>query len=139
VIELGREHLINVWIAPQGPEWRPDLRLSNLDLALLLAYKLQRNWNGQINLCMAVKDAETAEKANAFLDDLITLARLPANTQAMVWQAPLAEALAQAPRADLSSFGLPREPDLAFFQHIVEMVDGSCIFVRDSGDESALA
>jgi hypothetical protein len=88
---------------------------------------------------MAVADTETVQKANAFLGDLITLARLPANTQAMVWQAPLAEALPQAPRADLSSFGLPREPDLAFSQRIVEMVDGSCIFVRDSGDESALA
>jgi amino acid transporter len=139
VIELGRERLLNVWVSPQGPEWEPDLHLSNMDLALLLAYKLRRNWDGQINLCMAVPDAETRAKAEAFLDELVTLARLPAETRVMVWEAPLEEALRRAPRADLSSFGLPREPDLAFSQRIVELVDGSCIFVRDSGDESVLA
>lgn len=139
VIELGRERLLNVWVSPQDPDWKPDLRLSNMDLAVLLAYKLQRNWKGKINLCMAVPDAETEQKATRFLTDLITLARLPSNTDVFVWQMPFEEALGQAPRADLSSFGLPREPDLAFSQRIVQLVDGSCIFVRDSGDESALA
>jgi hypothetical protein len=139
VIGLGREQFINVWVAPQGPDWRPDLRLSNLDLAVLLAYKLKRNWRGHINLCMAVPDEETKAKAEAFLTNLLTLARLPDDTQVRVWQSPFEEALQRAPRADLSTFGLPREPDLAFSQRIVELVDGSCIFIRDSGDESALA
>ena len=49
------------------------------------------------------------------------------------------EPLAQAPRADLSIFGLPLQPDLAFTQKITRLVDASCVFVRDSGDESALA
>ena len=57
VIALGREQLINVWMSPQGPDWQPDLRQSNLDLAILLAYHLAENWNGRINLCMAVPDA----------------------------------------------------------------------------------
>jgi hypothetical protein len=139
IIGLGREHFINVWVSPQGPDWKSDLRLSNLDLAVLLAYKLQRNWSGQINLCMAAPDEETKASAERFLHELLTLARLPKNTRIMVWQAPFQEALQQAPRADLSSFGLPRQPDLDFSQRIVSLVDGSCIFVRDSGDESALA
>lgn len=139
VIGMGREQFINAWVAPQGPDWRPELRLSNLDLSVLLAYKLKRNWNGHINLCMAVPDEETKQKAEAFLTNLLTLARLPDDTQVRVWQSPFEDALRRAPRADLSIFGLPREPDLAFSQRIVEVVDGSCIFVRDSGDESALA
>jgi hypothetical protein len=139
IIELGREQLINVWVRPQGPDWRHDLRLSNLDLAILLAYKLKRNWRGRINLCMAAPDTETKARARQFLEDLITLARLPGDTRVLVWRAPFADALKRAPRADLSSFGLPRKPDLAFSQRIVELVDGSCVFVRDSGDESALA
>jgi hypothetical protein len=139
VIELGRERLINVWVSPQGPDWELDLRQSNLDLAILLAYKLTRNWGGRINLCMSVQDEEQQAVAEAYLDDLRTLTRLPGETEVLVWQDSFADALRRAPRADLSSFGLPRDPDLAFSQQIVEMVDGSCIFVRDSGDESALA
>ena len=139
VIELGREQMINVWVSPQGPGWELDLRQSNLDLAILLAYKLTRNWQGRINLCMSVDDEEQKEVAEAYLDSLRTLTRLPGDTEVMVWQDSFADALQRAPRADLSSFGLPQDPDLAFSQRIVEMVDGSCIFVRDSGDESALA
>ena len=139
VIELGREQLINVWVSPQGPEWKLDLRHSNLDLAILLAFKLSKNWKGRINLCMTVADEEQRAAALTYLDNLRTLTRLPSETGVLVWQDSFAEALKQAPRADLSSFGLPRDPDLAFSQRIVEMVDGSCIFVRDSGDESALA
>lgn len=139
VIELGREQLINVWVSDQGPDWSHDLQYSNLDLSLLLAYKLSRNWKGRINLCMAVSDADKEARARQFLEELVTLTRFPADTSVLVWQSSFEEALKSAPRADLSSFGLPREPDLAFSQRIVELVDGSCIFVRDSGEESALA
>ncbi|MDX1664851.1 MAG: hypothetical protein R3272_13750, partial [Candidatus Promineifilaceae bacterium] len=139
VIELGREHLINVWMSPQEPDWEPDLQRSNQDLTLLLAYKLQRNWDGKINLCMAVPDEETRLKAETFLEQLMTLVRLPPNTNFFVYVDEFEHALRQAPRADLSAFGLPREPDLHFSQRIVDVVDGSCIFVRDSGDESAFA
>ena len=139
VIELGREQFINVWVSNQGPDWKLDLRHSNLDLAILLAYQLAQNWRGQINLCMAVSDAATETRAKAYLIELKTMARMPGNTQVLVWQANFEAALALAPRADLSSFGLPRNPDLLFCQRIVSLVDGSCVFIRDSGDESALA
>lgn len=139
VIELGREQLINVWVSDQGPDWVHDLQYSNLDLSILLAYKLSKNWNGRLNLCMAVADGETEARARQFLQELVTLTRLPGDTGVLVWQGPFEQALQDAPRADLSCFGLPRQPDLAFSQRIVDLVDGSCIFVRDSGEESALA
>ncbi len=139
VIELGREQLINVWVSDQGPDWSHDLQYSNLDLSILLAYKLARNWNARINLCMSVANRDIVARAQEFLEQLITLTRLPAETDVLVWHGPFEETLQKAPRADLSCFGLPMEPDLAFSQRIVELVDGSCIFVRDSGEESALA
>jgi hypothetical protein len=49
------------------------------------------------------------------------------------------EALPQAPAADLSILGLQSHPDLDFVEKAVKIIDASCIFVRDSGDESALA
>lgn len=140
VVELGREQVINVWVSNQGPDWQHDLRESNLDLALLLAYQLARNWNGRISLCMAVPDEETRAKAHTFLSELIGLARLPKKTEIIISVSPFAQAVAQTPRADLTIFGLSkREPDLVFIQNLVQKMTGSCVFIRDSGDESILA
>lgn len=140
VVDLGREKLINVWVSNQGPDWKHDLRNSNLDLALLLAYQLARNWNGRIVLCMAVPDEETKEKADRFLSKLISLARLPKKTTFVVSIASFQDALTQSARADLTVFGLSNEePDMHFVQNITQQVNGSCVFVRDSGDESVLA
>ena len=137
--ELGREQVINVWASPQGPAWQHDLRKSNLDLAILMAYQISQNWRGRINLCMAVADEPTAKQGTQFLTELIDLARLPSQTEVHVIAAPFMQAVQSAPQADLSTFGLPKEPDLRFYQEIVSVVDGSCIFIRDSGEESALA
>ena len=140
VIELGREQVINVWVSNQGPDWMHDLKESNLDLALLLAYQLQRNWNGRITLCMAVPDEETADKATTFLQELISLTRLPKSTEIVVQVAPFETAVSQTPPADLSIFGLAKTaPDLHFNRRLAQQLNGSCVFVRDSGQESALA
>jgi hypothetical protein len=139
VIDLGREQLINVWVREQGPAWELAMRLSNLDLSVLLAYQLARNWRGRITLCMAVDDGQTTTKAQDYLQELITLARLPASTRAQVIEAPFHDALRQVPSADINFFGLPNEFRLDFLQEIIDIANASCLFVRDSGDESALA
>lgn len=139
VVEMGREQLIDIWVSNQGPEWTLDLRESNMDLAILLAYQLARNWNGRITLHMAVPASQTKPKAEHFLSKLVSLARLPKETEIAVSVCSFESALEQAPPADLTIFGLSREPDLAFVQKVAQQVDGSSVFVRDSGDESALA
>jgi len=139
VLEFGSEQLIHGWVADQGPDWVHDLQQSNLDLALLLAYQLAQNWNGYITLHMAVPDEETEKKAAVFLSELISLTRLPKNTKAVVSIMPFMDALRQTPLADLTIFGLSRDPDLTFVQTLSQQMRGSCVFVRDSGDESALA
>lgn len=136
--DLGREQIINVWISPP-PDWRFTARAGSNDLSILLALQLQKNWEGQINLCMAVDSEEAILNADTLLDELITLARLPGNTQKVILQSTFEPGLTLAPQADLSIIGLPKEPDLTFFSRLVDVVDGSCVFVRDSGDESALA
>ncbi|MAT98498.1 MAG: Na-K-Cl cotransporter [Anaerolineaceae bacterium] len=139
VRDLGRQHLINVWISHQSDDWQIDLQWSNSDLALLLAYQLTQNWSGKINMCLAIDEDRDPEPAETFLQELADLARLPRNTEVTVIQAPFTEALQMVPRADLAIFGLPNPAQLTFCQEIVAAVDGSCLFVRDSGEESALA
>jgi solute carrier family 12 sodium/potassium/chloride transporter 2 len=106
---------------------------------ILLAYQLAKNWDGQIQLCMAVPDAETGEKAEQYLRELIQLARLPADTTIAVLESAFTDAVATLPRADLNIFGLPKPAQISFCRHIASLVDSSAMFVRDSGDESALA
>ena len=138
VNDMGREQIINVWISPP-PNWEFSRRAGRNDLAILLALQLQRNWHGQINLCLAVTETGAGAQAAALLEDLVTLVRMPASTGRIVLTVPFLEALYQAPRADLTVIGLPRHADLNRNRQYVDIVDGSCVFVRDSGDESAIA
>ncbi|MFT7585358.1 MAG: solute carrier family 12 sodium/potassium/chloride transporter 2 [Cellvibrionaceae bacterium] len=136
---LGREQVINVWIREQSPEWEVGLRLSNLDLALLLAYQLARNWEGQINLLTIVKSEEDQEPGELFLRQLIDFGRMPNNTKTFVHCGNMADFLSTAPQADLNIFGLLADVDISKMVRLSEQTDSSCIFVRDSGYESAMA
>jgi amino acid transporter len=135
---LGREQIINVWMREQSPNWQVGLRLPNLDLSLLLAYQLARNWHGRINLITVVNDE--AERANAehYLHQLMDFGRMPSGTQPIVAAAAFDAFLDQAPVADVNIFGLQQRVDLRFMQRMMEQTEASCIFVRDSGYESAL-
>ena len=140
LIGLGQEKVINVWLREQGPDWKLGLRIKNMDLALLLAYQLAQNWRGRINLCMAVEEEDTSQRAADYLSELSDVARMPSKTQVLIFEDGFWNALAHAPQADLNILGLQRtNPDLAFVEKTSQAVKASCIFVRDSGDESALA
>jgi hypothetical protein len=136
---IGQEQAINVWIRDQSPAWEVGLRLSNLDLNLLLAYQLARNWQADITLLTLI--ASEAEQANGeqFLADLINIGRTPRQTRAIVQSSALDDYLPNAPLADLHIFGLQEQVNLSFIQNMVTATNASCIFVRSSGQESALA
>ncbi len=137
---LGKERVLNVWVREQGPDWTLGLRLKNMDLAFLLAHQITGNWNGRVNLCMAVPDEATRTRAEAFLQELIDVARMPRNTEMVVFEGAFSDALATAPTADLHILGMQRHaPEIATMKRVAKMADASCIFVRDSGNESALA
>jgi hypothetical protein len=136
---LGREQAVNVWIREQSPAWEVGLRLSNLDLALLLAYQLTRNWQGHITLTTIVADAAERANGETFLADLMNWGRMPRQTRSIVEVGALEAYLPQAPQADLHIFGLQQQVNLAFMAQMVAATNASCIFVRDSGYESALA
>ncbi len=139
VVHLGRERTVNVWIREQSPEWNIGLRLSNLDLALLLAYQIWRNWQGCIRLITVVQDPEQEENGRMFLEKLIELGRMPRGTEAITGIGEFNDYLSQTPVADLNIFGVQETVNLEFMHMLVEATHSSCLFVRDSGLESALA
>ncbi|RMF18473.1 MAG: Na-K-Cl cotransporter [Candidatus Dadabacteria bacterium] len=136
--ELGREQAINVWITPQGPEWQVGLRLKNSDLSLLLSYQLSQNWGARITLITVVQDPDERLRAQQFLEELIELGRLPHGTRAIAIEGDFRTTVERAPQADLNVFGL-QQVDLDQMWALVSATRSSCLFVRDSGQESALA
>lgn len=136
---LGHERRLNIWVRDQSPNWQLGLRLANLDLSLLLGYQIWSNWQGDLRLLTVCADPLEVHHGEVYLRQLIEDARLPKTAQCWVEQGSLMNKISEAPRADLQIFGLPDHVDLVFMQRMVQMSGSSCLFVRDSGRESALA
>ena len=131
--------VVNVWLSDRSPGWEIGLKVANTDLPVLLGLLLSTPQRGEIRLCTAVRDPTEAGNAQAFLDTLIHQGRLPKSTTAHVSTQPFLEALEKAGKADIHLLGLPADIDLARLRQIRDAVDGPCLFLRDSGQESLLA
>ncbi len=137
---FGVNNVVNVWVREQ-PHWDVEeaFRLNNLNLSLLMAYRLQRAWRADLNLICAVSERESVPRARDFLDQLVDLGRLPAATNRMVRVGSFPGVTASAPGCDLSIVGLGPEPDFAFVRRVADLTRSTCLFVADSGRESARA
>jgi amino acid transporter len=136
---FGHEREINVWVRDQSPEWYLGLRLANLDLAILFAFQIARNWGARIRLLTVVADEDESENAELYLRQLIEDARLPRSTRTWVQSGSFDEALEEAPHADLQIVGMSPTIDKERAQALSRQTGSSVLFVRDSGKESALA
>lgn len=137
---LGRRRRINLWIPDQGPDWSMKMDFTDLDLAILLAYRMLDSWeDANLTVIAAVEQESEKEKAQRFLSRLIDLARLPANTAVHVADGDFGRFASSAPQADLNVFPLPAELDAEFLWSLRDATGSTCLFTQDSGDESALA
>ncbi len=136
---LGRRDRINLWIADMGPDWELDMEFVNLDLAILLAFRMMDSWDASLTIIGAVGNAEEKPKAEKFLTRLVELARLPAKTVAHIADGDFGRYASSAPEADLNVFPLPEKFDAEFLWSMRDATESSCLFTQDSGDESALA
>ncbi len=135
---LGQRQLINVWIRNRSPHWKISWDIGNLDLSILVSYKLKKNWVANIRLVTVVDNQEQEEQAKQFMADLIDLARLP-KTEIMIHVGEFNKFILDAPNADLNVFGLAPEPDFEFMEKMVNNTQTTCLFIRDSGQENILA
>ncbi len=135
---FGQHQTINVWIRDRSPDWEISMDIGNLDLSILTAYQIKRNWNAQIRLITVVRDLDEKGAARAFLEQLVDLGRFQ-DTSVVVSASDFSQFAERAPQADLNLFGLLSDPDFDFARRMVEATRSTCLFVRDSGRESALA
>ncbi|MBW3579224.1 MAG: Na-K-Cl cotransporter [Actinobacteria bacterium] len=133
---LGRQRSVNLWL--RSPTLEPEAEAAETDLALLTAYKLHRNWTGRIRLLTAIPELERKQAVRDGLERLLDSARLP-DAEVYPIEGSFLEAIHKAPTADLHVMGLPTDVDTAWLSDIVHRTRSSCLFVRGSGRESALA
>lgn len=136
---LGQRNTINVWVSDRKGNWElGGLDIGNLDLSILVAYKLKMNWNAQIRLITVVDNPNEELNAQEFLKSLTQLARLP-QTLTEVHIGHFNDIVTKAPAADLNIFGMQDALPYDFIKDMTQKTNSSCLFVRDSGHESILA
>jgi hypothetical protein len=135
---LGHRDLINVWVSNRKGNWELSWDIGNLDLSVLVAYKLKRNWNARIRLIMVIDDIEDKAEAIEYLNSLINLARLP-DLLTHVHVGHFVDFVSKAPKADLNIFGMDDMLKYEFIESMSQKTNSSCLFVKDSGHESILA
>jgi solute carrier family 12 sodium/potassium/chloride transporter 2 len=126
---FGLQKEINLWLRDKSPNWH---------LTVLIALQLQMNWEGKINLVTVAEKKEEIPKYYKFLERLSDHTRLPSLTDFHVLVGGFKDALTTAPRADINIFGLGEVMNLDFMRECPELTNSSCIFIRDSGNESAI-
>ncbi len=129
---FGMQKNVNLWLRDKSPNWH---------LAMLLALQLQLNWEGKINLITATSNPDEEDRLHQYLEQLSDQARLSSMTDFYVLAGNFTETLSMAPRADINIFGLSTHIDrpVKFIEEVSGLVKSSCLFVLDSGYESALA
>jgi len=88
-------------------------------------------------VCIVEDEAEMGA-AREFVGRVTDLARMP-RVNVIIRTGALTEQVARVPTADLDIFGISGEPDFGFARHVLTTTASSCLFVRDSGEENALA
>ncbi|MDQ3191907.1 MAG: amino acid permease [Bacteroidota bacterium] len=136
---LGRRQRVNLWIPDQGPEWKMEMKLKDINLAVLLAYRIQNRWDAEFNVIVLVKDKSEKDKADNYISRLVDLARLPAKTFTLYAEESMQSYSKDGPIADLNIFPLPKKMDAEMLWQLRDATGSSCLFTRDSGEESALA
>jgi hypothetical protein len=135
---LGKRQTINIWIRNRAPNWKISWDIGNLDLSILIAYKLERNWDAKIRLVTVVDNKDQKDEAEKFMTDLMNQARMP-HTEYVVYVDHFNELINNAPPADLNIFGLVPNPKFDFMEAMVEKTQTTCLFIRDSGLENIFA
>lgn len=136
---LGREKTINLWIRDQSPNWKLSFKMANIDLSLLLAYKLMGNWEARLRVLSVVYEKEYIGQAEKYLRSLMESARIPPKYTVHAEHSTFMEYLERSPRADINIMGLANVVNKEILQNIVATSKKTCLFVMDSGRESALA
>lgn len=136
---LGIERTLNIWLSDIPEDWFEQLDLGNNDLAVLISLIIRKNWNGTLNIIRVIDKGERSDIAMKQVEYIMELARIPNNTSVQVirksekmWE--------EVDRADLNIIGIDESDiDINALRKLPDLLNSSCLFTLDSGEEGALA
>jgi adenylate kinase family enzyme len=126
---------IYVYIEKPERGWEVSMDLGNMDLAILIAYKLKLNWDCELNLIAQTEQAWEKEKAVDYLRSISELARI----SGVKIDAKEKGTTGKVASPAISVFQLEEEVDFKEIDNRIQMAGGPCLFAMDSGLENALA
>jgi solute carrier family 12 (sodium/potassium/chloride transporter), member 2 len=136
---IGQGGIINIWIRPQkGWNIEDAQREGNLDLAILVGFRLSQRHKMRLRLITTLHDESENKEALYYLHEIIDVARLPERTDVQTVQGNLFESVAKAPKAAVNIFGLPNPYQQDFVDQLLTLSQDACLFVKSSGNESVL-
>ncbi len=135
-IGLGSEDEIHVWIPDEIVEYEDLYSERPFDLALLIAYRLQRNWSGTLYLRVCTSE-EDRESARYFLKKLLYEARFSGDVRTSTKS--YEDALHASPKGDVHIVPFRDTEELRETAELTEDVERTFLFVMDSGKEDVLA
>jgi hypothetical protein len=135
---MGAKKVINLWVHDRNPDMELVLRQSHINLAILVAFMVTQNWKGRLNIVSCVEEGRDPEEVREELQRVIDLARLPA-PKIHLLDGTFADNLGYGPRADVDILGLSQPPNFELMRDAIKKTRSTCVFVADSGQESALA
>lgn len=126
---FGRKDVVNLWLRDKSP---------NQNLAILMAVELQREW-GTVRLVRSTESECNIEKEEQDLQRIVEEGRMPTRTELVVLCGKFNEVAKHAPLADINIFGMSENMGHEAMHRIVEMMQTSCLFAMDSGNENILS
>ena len=128
-VAFGMQKDVNLWLRDKSPNW---------NLAMLIALQLQLNWRGKLNLITVTPNEKDIRRLHRFLERLGDQVRLPSMAEYHVLAGNFPGILETAPKADINIFGLGDKLSFDFIRSATIGTKSSCIYIGDSGQESAL-
>lgn len=126
---FGQRKKMNLWVRQGSP---------NIHLAVLIALQLEKNWEAELRVIQVVDQPQDKKNAEEYLLKFKRLMRLSQGSQMCVLTGKFQEVVASAPPADINIFGMASVVDIASMRRTSEAICTSCIFLRDSEQESAV-
>lgn len=125
-----QKSMINLWVRRESP---------NINLAVLVALQLEKNWEASVRLIQVVDNPEEVPGARTYLEKIKKLMRLSSDVMVEVLVGDFQTVIQECPVADLNIFGMQSQLNLASVQEIHLNIHSSVLFIKDSANESALA
>ncbi|MDX1409936.1 MAG: hypothetical protein R3330_17425, partial [Saprospiraceae bacterium] len=143
-VGLGLEKSINLWLDIRDVERDIKYRVDHINIGILTAYLLKRNWHAELNIMVIINDngdrLREKHAAQQYMHKLMILARLPRSTNILYVTNHVYRITEDMPRADLNILTLvPDQIDIAEVRQKSALFETSILCTLDSGLENALA